>query len=183
MGVVADRLDKRRLLMVLQLAAMAQSILYTILASMDSPPLLAIYAISLVGGITFVVETGSAVRSWSRSFLPISCRTLSDSTGATTTSARIFGPAVAGLIVTNFGYAGRAFAVDATSYIACWPRPYLMDESKLHRPDRVTTMRGQVIAGLRFVRGRTDLSALLAMTAPSDRSVQTFRCTCPRRHP
>ena len=98
MGVVADRLDKRRLLMALQLAAMAQSILYTILASMESPPLLAICAISLVGGITFALESPVRHAFVVEIVPPELVQNAVGLTGAMMTSARIFGPTVAGLI-------------------------------------------------------------------------------------
>ena len=50
-GLVADRSDKRKLLVIVQSVAMAQSFALACLAFSRDPPLLAIYAVALVGGV------------------------------------------------------------------------------------------------------------------------------------
>lgn len=50
-GLVADRSDKRKLLMRVQMFAMAQSFALGALAFMDRPPVGAIYAIAFFGGV------------------------------------------------------------------------------------------------------------------------------------
>src|SRR3954471_16338158 len=50
-GLVADRSDKRRLLMIVQSIAMVQSFTLAVLAFSGNPPVGAIYAVALVGGI------------------------------------------------------------------------------------------------------------------------------------
>ncbi|MEA2715728.1 MAG: hypothetical protein QOI99_45, partial [Actinomycetota bacterium] len=49
-GLVADRSDKRRLLLVVQSLAMAQSFGLAALVFAGSPPVTAIYAVALLGG-------------------------------------------------------------------------------------------------------------------------------------
>src|SRR5438874_12780303 len=51
-GLIADRSDKRRLLLIVQSIAMAQSFTLAALAFTGHPPVLAIYAVALVGGFT-----------------------------------------------------------------------------------------------------------------------------------
>src|SRR5258706_7634339 len=55
-GLVADRSDKRRLLLIVQTIAMAQSFTLAALAFSGHPPVLAIYAVALVGGITVAFD-------------------------------------------------------------------------------------------------------------------------------
>src|SRR4029079_15219929 len=55
-GLVADRSDKRRLLMIVQTIAMAQSFPLAALAFSGNPSVLAIYAVALVGGVTVAFD-------------------------------------------------------------------------------------------------------------------------------
>src|SRR6186997_3731702 len=50
-GLVADRSDKRKLLLWVQVFAMAQSFAMAGLAFMGNPPLLAIYGVAMAGGV------------------------------------------------------------------------------------------------------------------------------------
>ena len=50
-GVVADRSNKRRLLMIVQSFAMLQSFVLAALAFSGRPPLIAIYAVAMLGGV------------------------------------------------------------------------------------------------------------------------------------
>ena len=50
-GLVADRTDKRKLLMIVQALAMVQSFVLAALAFMDNPPVAAIFAVAFFGGI------------------------------------------------------------------------------------------------------------------------------------
>ena len=55
-GLIADRSDKRRLLLIVQTIAMAQSFVLAALAFSGHPPVLAIYAVALVGGVTIAFD-------------------------------------------------------------------------------------------------------------------------------
>ena len=55
-GVVVDRSDKRRLLIIVQVLAMLQSFVLALLAFLPNPPLLALYAAALAGGLTTVFD-------------------------------------------------------------------------------------------------------------------------------
>src|SRR5213082_3834899 len=55
-GLVADRSDKRKLLLIVQSIAMAQSFTLAALAFSGNPPVLAIYAVAFVGGMTMAFD-------------------------------------------------------------------------------------------------------------------------------
>ena len=55
-GLVADRSDKRRLLIIVQFFAMAQSFVLAALAFMGDPPVAAIYAVAFAGGLTMAFD-------------------------------------------------------------------------------------------------------------------------------
>ena len=55
-GLVADRSDKRKLLLIVQVIAMAQSFALAALAFSGHPSVAAIYAIAFVGGVTVAFD-------------------------------------------------------------------------------------------------------------------------------
>ncbi len=69
-GLVADRSDKRRLLMIVQTFAMVQSFVLAALAFMDHPPLLAIYAVAFAGGVATAFDN-PARRSFVVEMVPV----------------------------------------------------------------------------------------------------------------
>ncbi len=164
-GLVADRSDKRRLLMIVQTFAMAQSFVLAALAFMDHPPLLAIYAVAFAGGVATAFDN-PARRSFVVEMVPVDdVQNAVSLNSALMTGARIVGPALAGLLVITVGY-GWCFTVDGFSYIAVLVALYMMNTAEL-RPAPVTERaKGQIRAGLRYVRGMPDLwIPLVMMTA------------------
>src|SRR5437660_9025517 len=55
-GLVADRSDKRKLLLIVQTIAMLQSFTLAALAFSGHPPVLAVYGVALIGGITVAFD-------------------------------------------------------------------------------------------------------------------------------
>jgi MFS family permease len=163
-GLIADRSNKRRLLMIVQAIAMLQSFALAALAFSDSPPLWAIYAVALVGGITVAFDN-PARRAFVVEMVPKDDMNNAVSlNSAAMTSSRIFGPALAGLLVVTVGF-GWAFLVDALSYIAVLIGLAMMRTSELHPSPVAKRGRGQVREGLRYARSVPDLWVPLVMMA------------------
>jgi MFS family permease len=80
------------------------------------------------------------------------------------TSSRVFGPALAGLLVTSFGF-GWAFLGDAISYTAVIAAYLMMRTSELRRAPITPRAKGQVREGLRYARSVPDLWVPLVMMA------------------
>jgi MFS family permease len=163
-GLVADRSDKRKLLLIVQVFAMAQSFAMAAIAFMDAPPVEAVYGLALVGGTAFAFDNPTR-----RAFV---IEMVSDDmvhnavslNSAMMTSARIIGPAIAGLLITTVGY-GWCFAVDGCTYIGAMLALWLMRASELRRPAVTSRAAGQVRAGLRYVRSVPELAIPLVMAA------------------
>ena len=95
-GLVADRSDKRRLLLIVQTIAMAQSFTLAALAFSGSPPVLAIYAVAFVGGVTIAFDN-PARRAFVVEMVPDEdMHNAVSLNSALMTSARVVGPALAG---------------------------------------------------------------------------------------
>jgi MFS family permease len=62
-GAIADRHDKRTLIFVTQAAEMLQSAVLAVLALMPSPPLAALYATAVAGGIALAFDNPRDGRS------------------------------------------------------------------------------------------------------------------------
>ena len=163
-GLVADRSDKRRLLLVVQSLAMLQSFGLGALALLDRPPLAAILAVAVLGGFT-IAFGNPARRSFVAEMVP------EDDIGnavslnsALMTSSRVVGPALAGLLVSTVGFAW-CFFVDGMSYLAVLGALWRMDPAGLRRPPVTLRAKGQVREGLRYVRSVTELWVPLVMMA------------------
>jgi MFS family permease len=161
-GLVADRSDKRRLLLIVQTLAMAQSFVLAALAFMDRPPLLALYAVALAGG--FAVAFDNPAR---RAFVVemVEEEDVQNAVSLNTalmTGSRIVGPALAGLLVTTVGY-GWAFLIDGLTYIAVLVALWRMDTTQLRAAPVQPRGRGQIREGLRYIRSVPELRIPLVM--------------------
>jgi len=163
-GLVADRSDKRKLLLIVQSFAMVQSFILAALAFQDSPPVWAIYVIAAVGGMATAFDN-PARRSYVVEMVPE--EDVTNAVGlnsALMTGSRIIGPALGGLLVATVGF-GWAFLVDGVSYIAVIIGLRMIDPSKV-RPAPVTPRgKGQVRAGLAYAWSIAELRVPLIMMA------------------
>jgi len=163
-GLVADRSDKRRLLLWVQTFAMFQSFALAALAFTGDPPVLAIYGVALLGGIATAFDN-PARRSFVVEIVPEADMTNAVSlNSALMTGARVVGPALAGLLVTTVGF-GWAFALDGLSYVAVLVALLMMDPRQVRRAPITPRGKGQVRDGLRYVRTIPELWVPLVMMA------------------
>jgi MFS family permease len=79
-------------------------------------------------------------------------------------SARIVGPAIAGLLIAAFGV-GPCFAVNALSFLAMIGALLLMDPAQLRAAPAGGREPGAIRAGLRYVRRTPELAVPLALMA------------------
>jgi MFS family permease len=163
-GLVADRSDKRRLLLIVQTLAMFQSFALAALAFTGSPPVGSIYAVALLGGVCMAFDN-PARRSFVVEMVPEDeINNAVSLNSALMTSSRVVGPALAGLLVSTVGY-GWAFLGDGVSYLAVIAGLWLMRSEELRRAPVTPKARGQIREGLRYVRSEPELFVPLAMLA------------------
>ncbi len=163
-GLVADRSDKRRLLLVVQCVAMGQSFCLAALAFAGSPPVAAIYAVALIGGLTVAFDN-PARRSYVVDLVA------EDDIGnavslnsALMTGARVVGPALAGVLITTVGF-GWAFLLDGLSYLAVLAGLWQIDPAQVRAAPVTPRGKGQVREGLRYARSVPELWIPLVMMA------------------
>jgi len=177
-GVIVDRVDKRRLLLLTQAIAACQSAVLAVLAFSGSPPVAAIYAVAMVGG--FVVSIDTTAR---RAFvvemvdedMVINAVSLNS---AIMTSARVIGPVFAGALIALFGY-GWCFTLDALSYIAPTVALLMMRTSELRRAPVLVRAKRQIRDALHYVRATPGLWLPIVMTAIISTFTMNFQVVMP----
>jgi MFS family permease len=163
-GAVADRSDKRRLLLVTQSLEMAQSIALAVLVFLPQPSLALLYGLAILGGVLLAFD--NPLR---RSFVPemVSKEDLPNAVvlyGTIVALSQVLGPALAGVLIATVGF-GWCFALDALTYLAVIACLAMMRERELYRqPPRARTGR-EVREGLRYVASVPRLWISFAMFA------------------
>ncbi len=159
-GALADNLDRRRLLLGVQLGLFGIAAALAALAALDlvGPPLLLIFTFLLGGGQALTLPSWQAVIP---EIVPREQLPAASALGAVNTNlARSAGPAVGGLLVAQFGPA-LVFALNALSFavfalaLARWRRP---PQPPPARPERFGTA---VHDGGHFVRYSPDVRRIL----------------------
>jgi MFS family permease len=177
-GAIADRSDKRRLLLITQSLEMTESIGLAILAFMPHPPLAGLYILAALGG-TFLAFDNPLRRSFVSEMVPredIPNAVVLYSTVVNT--SRIFGPALAGLLVVTLGY-GWCFTFDAISYLAVLFSLKIMRPAELHRELLKPRTKGDVRAGLHYVFATPLLWISFTMLAAIGTLSYNFNVTFP----
>lgn len=163
-GLMADRSDKRRLLIIVQVLAMLQSFALAGLAFMDHPPLLAIYLVAMVSGIATAFDN-PARRSFVVEMVPEEhINNAVSLNSALMTGSRVLGPALAGLLVSTIGF-GWCFVLDGVSYVAVIVAFWRMNPADLRQAPVTPKGKGQIREGLRYARSIPELWVPLVMTA------------------
>jgi MFS family permease len=163
-GLVADRSDKRKLLLIVQSIAMLQSFALAALAFTGHPPLLAIYGVAFVGGITLAFDNPARRAFVTEMVEEDDINNAVSLNSALMTASRVVGPAVAGLLVITAGF-GWCFAIDGISYLAVLYSLWRMRPSELHRGPVTPKAKGQIREGLRYAKSVRELWVPLTMMA------------------
>ena len=177
-GAIADRSDKRRLLMVTQSLEMVESAGLAVLAFMPHPPVGGLFALALIGGILLAFDNPLR-RSFVTEMVPpedIPNAVVLYSTIVNV--ARIVGPALAGLLVVTLGF-GWAFTIDAATYLAVLYCLFIMRPSELFRQPGKPRAGGEVRAGLRYVASMPVLWITFVMLAAIGVLSYNFNVTLP----
>ncbi|MFN8036985.1 MAG: MFS transporter [Acidimicrobiia bacterium] len=163
-GLVADRSDKRRLLLIVQTIAMAQSFTLAALAFSGHPPVWAIYLVASVGGVTVAFDNPARRAFVVEMVDEPDVQNAVSLNSALMTTARVIGPALAGLLIATVGF-GWCFLGDGLSYLAVLAAFAMMRTEDL-RPAPVTPKaKRQVREGLHYAHRVPELWVPLVMMA------------------
>ncbi|MFC9065741.1 MFS transporter [Streptomyces harbinensis] len=155
-GVLADRFDKRRLLFITQASLGITGLLLGLLTISGHVNVYHVYALAFVVGLVTVVDNPTRQTFVADMVGPRLLPNAVSLNSANFHSARLIGPAVAGVLITAVG-GGWAFIVNGLSFSAPIVGLLLMRSGELSRPRRAARKKGQLREGLRYVGSRPDL--------------------------
>lgn len=163
-GVLADRVDKRRLLIGTQAAMAITAAALAALTLSGAVRLWHVYTLVLLTGFANMIDVPTR-----QSFVVemVGRDDVANAVGlnsAMFNASRIVGPAIAGVLIETVG-TGWCFAANAISFSAVIAGLLAMRPDDLFRAEPVARARGQVRAGIKYVWGIPELrSNMLLMT-------------------
>jgi MFS family permease len=161
-GLVADRLDKRRLLLATQGTMGALALALGVLTATGAVRLWMIYLLALLLGCATSFDMPARQSFVTEMVGPKDLPNAVGLNSAVFNAGRIIGPAAAGVLIGVVGIA-PAFIVNAVSYLAVMGGLWLMDPSALFRSAPVERSRGQVRDGIRYVLATPTLRWTIAL--------------------
>jgi len=163
-GVVADRFDKRRLLIVTQIVPGLLAAGLGLVVWADAATLPVVFAFTLGLGLVNVFDNPArqtfVLEMVGRDHLPNAVALNS----VVMNTSRVVGPAIGGIVIEVTGLV-PCFLLNAASYLAVIVALLAMDVSRLAPAPRVPRAKGQTRAGLRYVWSEPRLRTPLLMMA------------------
>ncbi len=164
-GSLADRFDKRKIVL------LTQSVQALLAFALGGLVLAGVATTAIVCGFAFLLGVANAFDNPSRLVFVselVPPRDLPNAIGLNSTSfnvARLIGPALAGVLVAVVG-AGWVFLINGFSFIATIVALLLMRPAEFFTATspRKPREKGRIRAGLRYVRSRSDLKVIFAVT-------------------
>ena len=155
-GLLADRFERRKILMFTQSALMLLGLGLGLLLILGHAELWHLYLFALALGVVNAVDMPAR-----QTFVSdlVSSSNMSNAVAlnsASFNSARLIGPAVAGVLIVLVG-SGWVFIINAVSFIAVLGALAMLRGGRLKPVARAPHSSGQFIAGFRYVLTRPDL--------------------------
>ena len=161
-GLIADRFDRRRTLMLTQTASAVLALGLGVLVLSGTVQLWQVYVFALLLGVVTAIDT--PVRQTFVSEL-VSDADISNAVALNSTSfqsARLIGPAIAGVLIAVIG-SGWVFVINGVSFAGVLLSLILIRRDQLVAAPRLKKARGQIRDGIRYVRSRSDIVVVLVM--------------------
>ncbi|MFJ2392713.1 MFS transporter [Streptomyces sp. NPDC087843] len=155
-GVLVDRLPKRPTLLATQTAMGLTGLALAFLTLSGHVQVWHVYLAAFAVGLATVVDNPARQSFVSEMVGPGQLQNAVSLNSANFQSARLVGPAVAGVLITGVG-TGWAFLFNGLSFVAPIAGLLLMRSRDLHTVERAPRGKGQLREGLRYVAGRPDL--------------------------
>jgi MFS family permease len=163
-GVVADRVDKRRLMVALQCLMGVQALVLGLLT------VTGIVAVWQIGALALLLGLNNAFENPARQSFMLEMvgeeylRNAVSLNSVLVNVARTIGPAVGGILIATVG-TGVCFLFNAVSFVPVVFSLATLDRAALHPSQPTPRAPGQLREGLRYIRGTPALAAPLLMMA------------------
>jgi MFS family permease len=177
-GVVADRVDKRRLMIALQAAMGVQALILGVLTVSGAVQLWEIGLLAALLGLNNAFEAPARHAFMLELVGPASLRNAVSLNSVLVNVARVLGPALAGILIVATGE-GVCFLLNAASFAAVIASLVTLDRDAIAPTPPSPRGPGQLREGLRYVRDVPELGVPLAMMALAGALAYEFQVTLP----
>ncbi len=148
-GLLADRLDKRRVLVFTQIAQGVLALALFALVAAGVVTLWMVYALAFLLGVATCLDLPTRQSFTSEMVGPELLSNAVALNSAVFNSGRLVGPAIGGLLIASVGV-GVCFLINGLSYIGTVVALQLMRPADLHRQAPAAREKGQVREGFRY---------------------------------
>jgi MFS family permease len=163
-GVLADRFNKRKILITTQSAYALLALVMATLIGTGVIELWMVYVLSVGTGLVTAIDNPSRQSFYVEMVGEAELTNAVSLNSAAFTGARVIGPAIAGIVIAAAGMAW-CFGLDSVSYLFVLGALIAMRPKELHQQRRTTRDRGHMVAGLKYVWGTDDLRRPLIVLA------------------
>ena len=177
-GVIADRIDKRRLMIVLQSLMGVQAAVLGVLTLTRTVTYVDVCILAVILGLNNCFENPSRQAFVLEMVGTDDLRNAVSLNSTLANVARALGPAVAGVLIATTGE-GWCFMLNAASFIAVVASLVSMDRATLNPSQPTVRGRGQLREGLRYVARTPDLAVPLVMMGLVGMLAYEFQVTLP----
>jgi MFS family permease len=162
-GVLADRVDKRRLIIGTQTAQAVLALVLGVLTVTNVVELWMVYVLAGLLGVATLVDMPARQAFVMEMVGPEDLTNAVSLNGVIVNASRVVGPAVAGILIATLGI-GLCFLLNAASFIAVIVSLWLMRPADLHHMARAERRKGLLREGLVYAwRTQEIRSALVVM--------------------
>ncbi|HSZ06093.1 MAG TPA: MFS transporter [Solirubrobacteraceae bacterium] len=177
-GVIADRIDKRRLMVILQVAMGVQALILGVLTVTGAVRVWEIGVLAALLGLNNAFENPARQAFMLEMVGGESLRNAVTLNSVMVNVARVIGPAVAGVLIATVGE-GPCFLLNAASFVAVVASLTGLDRGAINPSPPSGREPGQLREGLRYVRRSPELGVPLAMMALAGALAYEFQVSLP----
>jgi MFS family permease len=161
-GVIADRYNKRRVLIITQVVMGALALALGLLDLSGAVQLWHVYALAFALGIASAIDAPVRQSFVTELVGPSLLPNAISLNSATFNTARVLGPAAAGLLIAASG-TSWVFLINAASFIGVLAGLFAMRDDDLFAGKPAARRKGAVLEGFAYVRKRPELVAITGL--------------------
>ena len=177
-GVVADRVDKRKVMIALQSLMGVQALVLGVLTVTHVVTYWEIGVLAVLLGLNNAFENPARQSFMLEMVGPTDLRNAVSLNSTMVNVARVIGPAVAGILIATVG-SGVCFLINAVSFVPVVYSITRIDTTRLFPQERALRAKGQLREGLRYIRRTPELGVPLLMMALMGMLTYEFAVTLP----
>lgn len=177
-GLFADRFDKRRILYITQTVAATAALVLGVLVLSGSVAMWMIYLSALAGGLAAAFDSPARLTFVEEM---VGRSQISNAVSLNTTAvnaARIFGPAVAGVLIVTVG-TGWCFVINSATYLAMIWALRRMRSEDLNPVERPPRSKRQLREGFRYAMATPAVRSPLILLAVAGMLAYNFQVVLP----